>query len=139
MWLFQFFSIARIFVFFFFFNDTATTEIYTLSLHDALPISRADWHAALAALGAIDGMDLLGVPDEVLEVRRGLYERETAWAPAHVSEQLRLARITVTDAGARISRAEHEEQAAATDGARSEHARNKAIWAAMKAKACEGR
>src|SRR5258707_12768628 len=27
--------------FFFFFNDTATTEIYTLSLHDALPISDA--------------------------------------------------------------------------------------------------
>src|SRR6267143_1742844 len=27
------------FPFFFFFNDTATTEIYTLSLHDALPIS----------------------------------------------------------------------------------------------------
>src|SRR5256885_6288715 len=30
----------RIF-FFFFFNDPATTEIYTLSLHDALPISSA--------------------------------------------------------------------------------------------------
>src|SRR2546428_12368126 len=31
-------------LYFFFFNDTATTEIYTLSLHDALPISavRAD-------------------------------------------------------------------------------------------------
>ena len=27
-----------IFFFCFFFNDTATTEIYTLSLHDALPI-----------------------------------------------------------------------------------------------------
>src|SRR2546427_10072787 len=27
------------YTFFFFFNDTATTEIYTLSLHDALPIS----------------------------------------------------------------------------------------------------
>src|SRR2546430_6271204 len=27
---------------FFFFNDTATTEIYTLSLHDALPISQCD-------------------------------------------------------------------------------------------------
>src|SRR2546429_7625390 len=27
---------------FFFFNDTATTEIYTLSLHDALPIYGAD-------------------------------------------------------------------------------------------------
>src|SRR6266581_3388509 len=30
---------ASVLVFFFFFNDTATTEIYTLSLHDALPIS----------------------------------------------------------------------------------------------------
>src|SRR2546422_10762793 len=35
--------------FFFFFNDTATTEIYTLSLHDALPI----WgQAGLARPGA---------------------------------------------------------------------------------------
>src|SRR3712207_7543915 len=42
---------------FFFFNDTATTEIYTLSLHDALPISftgdgaydRDDVYAAVAA------------------------------------------------------------------------------------------
>src|SRR2546427_11482063 len=32
---------ALLFVFFFFFNDTATTEIYTLSLHDALPISHS--------------------------------------------------------------------------------------------------
>src|SRR5436853_6670951 len=31
--------ILRIYLFVFFFNDTATTEIYTLSLHDALPIS----------------------------------------------------------------------------------------------------
>src|SRR2546421_7884801 len=29
-------------LFFFFFNDTATTEIYTLSLHDALPISQLE-------------------------------------------------------------------------------------------------
>src|SRR5471030_3368160 len=34
MWFVSAFSL-----FFFFFNDTATTEIYTLSLHDALPIS----------------------------------------------------------------------------------------------------
>src|SRR2546430_10312245 len=33
-------------LFFFFFNDTATTEIYTLSLHDALPISRSSSTAA---------------------------------------------------------------------------------------------
>src|SRR3712207_8532529 len=31
-------------MFIFFFNDTATTEIYTLSLHDALPIWRAVAH-----------------------------------------------------------------------------------------------
>src|SRR6266446_10064780 len=31
---------SRLLVQFFFFNDTATTEIYTLSLHDALPIRR---------------------------------------------------------------------------------------------------
>src|SRR6266536_4554134 len=31
------------YIFFFFFNDTATTEIYTLSLHDALPISPPAW------------------------------------------------------------------------------------------------
>src|SRR5260221_9356680 len=36
----SFFSIS----FFFFFNDTATTEIYTLSLHDALPILRPRDH-----------------------------------------------------------------------------------------------
>src|SRR2546430_14865006 len=42
--LFTFFTF-RTKVIFFFFNDTATTEIYTLSLHDALPICRrhADW------------------------------------------------------------------------------------------------
>src|SRR3712207_9390776 len=34
-------------LYFFFFNDTATTEIYTLSLHDALPISRAGPPTAL--------------------------------------------------------------------------------------------
>src|ERR1039457_7682363 len=32
--------VAHISIFLFFFNDTATTEIYTLSLHDALPICR---------------------------------------------------------------------------------------------------
>src|SRR5258708_37426258 len=34
-----FLGLTRFRSFFFFFNDTATTEIYTLSLHDALPIS----------------------------------------------------------------------------------------------------
>src|SRR2546426_6998886 len=37
---------------FFFFNDTATTEIYTLSLHDALPISIAAACLIFALVGA---------------------------------------------------------------------------------------
>src|SRR2546430_10223485 len=36
---------------FFFFNDTATTEIYTLSLHDALPISLALLQDLVGQLG----------------------------------------------------------------------------------------
>src|SRR5215469_2001979 len=47
------------FTLFFFFNDTATTEIYTLSLHDALPISpRAEVYIHpddAAELGLADG------------------------------------------------------------------------------------
>src|SRR2546430_14887033 len=40
LWIVFVFMISTSCVFcFFFFNDTATTEIYTLSLHDALPIS----------------------------------------------------------------------------------------------------
>src|SRR5687767_5765170 len=38
---------------FFFFNDTATTEIYTLSLHDALPISAKQQGAAVIRLGIV--------------------------------------------------------------------------------------
>src|SRR2546422_5987699 len=38
-------------IYFFFFNDTATTEIYTLSLHDALPISpTAIWRGRSALI-----------------------------------------------------------------------------------------
>src|SRR5690348_17624135 len=35
------YSVSHVHYLFFFFNDTATTEIYTLSLHDALPIWRS--------------------------------------------------------------------------------------------------
>src|SRR5207248_8755757 len=39
IYFFYYLFILLFFFIFFFFNDTATTEIYTLSLHDALPIS----------------------------------------------------------------------------------------------------
>src|SRR6266568_6468842 len=52
---------SNFFCFFFFFNDTATTEIYTLSLHDALPIEAAGRRAVavpadLADLDAAAGL-----------------------------------------------------------------------------------
>src|SRR3712207_7172621 len=45
-------------MYFFFFNDTATTEIYTLSLHDALPISQSissasRWAITRSSAGAL--------------------------------------------------------------------------------------
>src|SRR2546421_6520734 len=43
---------------FFFFNDTATTEIYTLSLHDALPICRQDHGRRSARPSRSRGRDL---------------------------------------------------------------------------------
>src|SRR6185295_17258741 len=46
------------YLFFFFFNDTATTEIYTLSLHDALPISRA----AFLAVFMLSGFEYTAIP-----------------------------------------------------------------------------
>src|SRR5258708_36312360 len=73
----SFFSLLRRlhFLFFFFFNDTATTEIYTLSLHDALPIyvraaalrafflyrlAPRDKGAVGIAVAAVEGLALLG-------------------------------------------------------------------------------
>ena len=53
---------------FFFFNDTATTEIYTLSLHDALPI----WAIAIVLLAMaatrILGIILDGSPNLVMYI-----------------------------------------------------------------------
>src|SRR5439155_25494886 len=43
---------------FFFFNDTATTEIYTLSLHDALPILLVEAAAESFHAGKSDALEL---------------------------------------------------------------------------------
>src|SRR2546430_8900200 len=52
---------------FFFFNDTATTEIYTLSLHDALPICRI---LAVGDAAVVSGY--VGGETQVLSARGGL-------------------------------------------------------------------
>src|SRR2546430_14223769 len=59
---------GRALFFFFFFNDTATTEIYTLSLHDALPISLfrasviADTSTFLAAASSFEQPESAATP-----------------------------------------------------------------------------
>src|SRR3712207_9479138 len=55
---------------FFFFNDTATTEIYTLSLHDALPIFAPDRVQVRRVLlhPAPDDLDVVLVPGVVERV-----------------------------------------------------------------------
>src|SRR5438034_11491354 len=53
---------SLVFFLLFFFNDTATTEIYTLSLHDALPISqllRLEGNAGLKQLARRPGTETL--------------------------------------------------------------------------------
>src|SRR3712207_9010461 len=47
---------------FFFFNDTATTEIYTLSLHDALPILDRDARDIGAIVGLLVGSGSTPLP-----------------------------------------------------------------------------
>src|SRR2546422_9522438 len=49
-------SVSLSSLFFFFFNDTATTEIYTLSLHDALPICAGAGAGAAATPAREDGV-----------------------------------------------------------------------------------
>src|SRR2546430_14607094 len=60
--------------FFFFFNDTATTEIYTLSLHDALPISLYDYGAEIAIAGHDHEYERFApqTPDGHLDTVRGI-------------------------------------------------------------------
>src|SRR2546425_5483882 len=60
-------------VYLFFFNDTATTEIYTLSLHDALPIYSAQprpisVHTRQRERHAVDPLDA-NPPDTLIEAR----------------------------------------------------------------------
>src|SRR2546422_7279523 len=47
---------------FFFFNDTATTEIYTLSLHDALPISPSSRSPSICTRAPPPGPSASGFP-----------------------------------------------------------------------------
>src|SRR5258708_18821375 len=89
---------------FFFFNDTATTEIYTLSLHDALPIC----HVAVALqqhAGALGGN---GVGRDVLALEfqlNGRSEEHTSelQSPDHLVCRLLLEKKKTNSSEIRIS------------------------------------
>src|SRR3989475_3918651 len=98
------------FFIFFFFNDTATTEIYTLSLHDALPIYFGVAHVVRVATSPLTAPGVpIGTPDymapeqaageEQLDGRADLYslavvtfETLTGTRPAQGSDRPTLAR-----------------------------------------------
>src|SRR3712207_9009812 len=67
-------------MFFFFFNDTATTEIYTLSLHDALPIClfRPLPRRRSAAPGRQDDSRAVGAQGRRAQRDRGRSEEHTS-------------------------------------------------------------
>src|SRR5256885_13190644 len=75
---------------FFFFNDTATTEIYTLSLHDALPIFQPISHCGWAARDDVSPFDEVPVPQRlrILCPAHGIVHRghEASRSEEHTSE-----------------------------------------------------
>ena len=103
----------------------------------ANPEARAAWHAALAALGRVDGIDLRGCTDGDLWLRRSTYERETAWAPPHVTEELRLMRTAERDAHVNAVRADHESHAAKDQQTAERHRQLATVWRALEAKAAK--
>src|SRR2546430_9505851 len=72
-------------VLFFFFNDTATTEIYTLSLHDALPISHRHERLLRRALHG-DHQGAAHRRHRVLQLRRALGPGAEVRSEEHTSE-----------------------------------------------------
>src|SRR2546427_6954048 len=75
-------------ILFFFFNDTATTEIYTLSLHDALPIlvagdgARADVGIG-SNVGVADIAEMIDLDARLQGGRLGLDRKSTRLNSSH--------------------------------------------------------
>src|SRR3712207_8459057 len=67
----------------FFFNDTATTEIYTLSLHDALPIFREKVEV-VEVTSHLPGRLVEGTNLPALQLRHLLGQRGLLDAPCHL-------------------------------------------------------
>src|SRR5207249_10094591 len=72
-------STYHTFLFIFFFHSTATTDIYTLSLHDALPIYQGDRRRHL-----LDSVDDLRLPVRDLHGLRGVHDHPHAGDHEHL-------------------------------------------------------
>ena len=111
------------------------------------PEARAAWHAAFAALGPVDGVDLRKEPDGRLLNLRASYEAETAWAPRFVGDELRQVRrgaddmgrdAVLADAQAKAARERGEEETAALHETHAASARvNEAFYRGAEAKFAE--
>src|SRR3712207_7157385 len=76
-------------LYFFFFNDTATTEIYTLSLHDALPISLIKYAVIIEQLQGLDGRrgrEILIAAHVIIVNSDGMAQHELERSEEHTSE-----------------------------------------------------
>src|SRR5438067_12288466 len=86
MTLFFTFTLLPLLLFiFFFFNDTATTEIYTLSLHDALPISRKATIACAVSTLKLHCLDFAPLHHRRPVSLRGADRKSTRLNSSHVS------------------------------------------------------
>jgi hypothetical protein len=99
------------------------------------PEAWADWHAAFSALDKIGGIDLRAVTDSQLHLRRAGYERELAWAPPHVANELRLARLQARTAWENAIRADRAARSAADPVTGARHQELGRLWQAMHTRA----
>src|SRR5262249_9145183 len=95
------------------------------------PEARAPWHTALNTVRPADALDPPGRTNGDLRLRRSTYERETAWAPPHVTEELRLMRQAERDAHVNLVRAEHEHRAARDPQTAARHQHLARIWRSL--------
>ena len=99
------------------------------------PEAWADWHTAFSALDKIGGIDLRGVSDSQLQLRRASYQRELGWAPPHVAAELRLARLQARTAWENAIRADDAARTSTRPAAAARHHELGRLWHAMHAKA----
>jgi flagellar biosynthesis GTPase FlhF len=99
------------------------------------PEAWADWHTAMAAMTKVSGIDLRATRDSQLRLRRARYERELSWAPPHVAEELRLARLQARTAWENTVRASQAARSATSPEAVTRHRTQAKVWQAMQAKA----